>query len=360
MLQNLSTRAKLFLFPAILALLLGGIFFVYHIESNKARFFASMSRESSILLETFLRLRILRYQDQLQGNKDAEIIEAMDSLRKETESLASKLKIPENQARLKENLELFKQYTSYYHQRKQLRADTSIDQDTKKAKNTEITKAGTIVAAKMQENFEMTLKTAAENSSKQLIRVEIAIIVLFVVAFVIFVIFSLLLIRNILGSLSAIRDGLKSFFSFVGRESSEAKIITLNSKDEFGKMAIMINESIEKIQATIKQDTSAVEEVIHVVSEIRHGHLKQQLSITPSSPELRRLSGVLNEMLVVLRTRVADNLNELQGVLDSYSRMDFTTSIKEPHGGIECAVNFLGNEITKMLQSSLDAGKLMQ
>ncbi len=58
--------------------------------------------------------------------------------------------------------------------------------------------------------------------------------------------FAGLIVSSIIKSLEEVKAGLLSFFSFLNKESSSVKAINLNSQDEFGQMAKVINENIVK------------------------------------------------------------------------------------------------------------------
>ena len=63
-----------------------------------------------------------------------------------------------------------------------------------------------------------------------------------------------LITRNIVSSLNIFQNGLLSFFAFSNKESSNVELINLDGKDEFGQMAKVINQNIEKTQDLINQD----------------------------------------------------------------------------------------------------------
>ncbi|WP_277640322.1 HAMP domain-containing methyl-accepting chemotaxis protein [Wolinella succinogenes] len=170
-----------------------------------------------------------------------------------------------------------------------------------------------------------------------------------------------LIIRNITSSLTSIEEGLRSFFAFLSRESQEAKRITLNSSDEFGKMAGAINENVERIKTGILQDSKAVEETVVIANQVKSGHLSVRISTPPHNPQLNELQIVLNDMFKELNANVTHVLE----VLSVYSKNDFTKRAEKSKLEGEVAsliegVNYLGDEITKMLKDSLQAGERLE
>ena len=54
--------------------------------------------------------------------------------------------------------------------------------------------------------------------------------------------------KNIKNSLNKFKIGLTSFFEFLNKEKKEVSLVNINSKDEFGEMAIIVNNNINKIK----------------------------------------------------------------------------------------------------------------
>ncbi|MCX6076621.1 MAG: MCP four helix bundle domain-containing protein, partial [Campylobacterales bacterium] len=87
----------------------------------------------------------------------------------------------------------------------------------------------------------------------------------------------LITLNMIVSSLSSIQQGLNRFFSFLNRETEKTEFINLNSEDEFGQMAIVINENIERIQKGVEEDRKLIDETITVLGEFEQGDLCQRL-----------------------------------------------------------------------------------
>ncbi|WP_416863940.1 methyl-accepting chemotaxis protein, partial [Helicobacter ganmani] len=64
------------------------------------------------------------------------------------------------------------------------------------------------------------------------------------------------------------------------------------------------------------------------------------------------LKEVLNHMLDDLQTKIGSDTNEIARVFDSYTKLDFTTEVKDASGRVEVVTNTLGEEIRKMLSTS--------
>ncbi|WP_277640241.1 methyl-accepting chemotaxis protein [Wolinella succinogenes] len=183
-----------------------------------------------------------------------------------------------------------------------------------------------------------------------------------IAASAIFVCLLLLLItRHILHSLGAITEGFTFFFAFLRNEKSDVEAIKLNSKDEFGEMASMINEGIEHIKEGLIQDAKALKELLEVANRVKRGYFDLQISVMPNNPQLVELRGVLNDMLRGLYSQIMIVLEALQ----TFSKNDFTKRIES--GTIEGelllltqGVNRLGETISQMLRLSLQSGESLQ
>ncbi|MCG3713782.1 MCP four helix bundle domain-containing protein, partial [Aliarcobacter butzleri] len=86
------------------------------------------------------------------------------------------------------------------------------------------------------------------SNAKILLITIISIVILFSVVIAFFI------TNSIVISLKNLQDGLFSFFGYLNRESTKAEIINLDSKDEFGQMAKVVNENIVKTQKGIEED----------------------------------------------------------------------------------------------------------
>ena len=161
---------------------------------------------------------------------------------------------------------------------------------------------------------------------------------------------SYLIITDITGKLNNFKEGLVSFFAYLNRESSKVELINLDSKDEFGDMAKVVNQNIQKTQKGIEEDRKLIDETIAVLNEFEKGDLSQRLNLSVSNPALMELKNVLNMMANNLESNIANVLS----VLEQYSNYNYlskipTKDIKEHLLKLSTGVNTLGDSITQML-----------
>ncbi|MFW2581897.1 HAMP domain-containing methyl-accepting chemotaxis protein [Aliarcobacter butzleri] len=182
------------------------------------------------------------------------------------------------------------------------------------------------------------------NNIKSLVSI-ISIIILVICIFI-----AIILPRNINNLLNTFQDGLFSFFAYLNRESSKAELINLDSKDEFGQMAKVVNENIVKTQKGIEEDRKLIDETIAVLGEFEQGDLCQRLNLSVSNPALMQLKEVLNNMA----SNLENNIDNVLKVLEQYSNYNYLNKIdqkglKEHLLKLASGVNNLGDSITQML-----------
>ncbi|ULO02460.1 NIT sensor-containing MCP-domain signal transduction protein [Campylobacter sp. RM5004] len=194
------------------------------------------------------------------------------------------------------------------------------------------------------------LSKASENesNSKEAIILQI-IIAIFAQGINMFLAF--VISKNIINNLDLINKGLDSFFDFLKYKSDDVMKIKTNNKDEFGKMAKQINETVLELKENYKKDQTCIDEITKITNEIKLGKLDNDIFSEPYNPRIKALKGILKEMLGVLKTKIGKDINKIDGLLKEYANMKFVNNIKEPIGEIELSLNTLQKEIKNMLYS---------
>ena len=169
-----------------------------------------------------------------------------------------------------------------------------------------------------------------------------------------------LITRNIVSSLNIFQNGLLSFFAFSNKESSNVQLINLDGKDEFGKMAKVINQNIQKTQDLINQDNALIEDVKRVVNQVKSGNLNIKIEKSTINDELEELKSSFNEMLEVTKSNVCSDINKVLSVLDSFSKLDFRVKIDNDNGKVATGINNLSNIINHMLVENKSNGLTLE
>ncbi|QKF66633.1 Cache sensor-containing MCP-domain signal transduction protein [Arcobacter venerupis] len=149
-------------------------------------------------------------------------------------------------------------------------------------------------------------------------------------------------------NLTIIKDGLLNFFSYLNKESKNAQLIKINSTDEFGQMAEMINENIKKTENLIIQDNDLIEDVKSVVNEVKNGRFDKRIERNTENANLEELKNTFNEMLETTKNSVGYDINKIAQVLNNFVKLDFRGRIDDK-GNIAVGINNLANIITQML-----------
>ncbi|MGP1579729.1 MAG: methyl-accepting chemotaxis protein, partial [Wolinella sp.] len=169
------------------------------------------------------------------------------------------------------------------------------------------------------------------------------------------------IIRKSLSPIKTIQNALFLFFAYLNNSRERAERIHISSRDEFGTMAGAINENIDKIEAGLIKDHKVIEEAGQIVQKASEGELGHLISSDANNPQLQKLKELINNMLKDLK----NNIKNITSTLAIYSQNDFTLRIDAPElkGDVRelvDGVNHMGEEITHMLQTSLEAGNHMQ
>ncbi len=184
--------------------------------------------------------------------------------------------------------------------------------------------------------------------------INIVLVVLFIV--ILLTLISYFIIRDIVTKVNLLDKGLVDFFKFLNKESSSSKLISIDSNDEIGKMAKVINENIEKTQKLIIQDHELIEDVKRVVNEVKHGKLNQRIIKHTSNQSLEELKNTFNEMIENTSINVAEDINKIRRVLDSFAKLDFRDRVENDSGLVSKGLNNLAQIINDMLVENKSNG----
>ena len=202
----------------------------------------------------------------------------------------------------------------------------------------------TIVATANKSDY-----TAAINKSL------IETIVLAVVMIGIGTIVIFFIVRYFTNPINTIKLSLIAFFKFLNHESkTEPKPLDIKSRDEIGAMAEAININIERTKNALEKDEVLVEEALKVIKRAEEGYADSLIEIQGSNPQLNNLRDSVNNLLKLLATAIGKDLIEINRVFDSFVALDFRTQVANAQGRVEIVTNTLGEEIRKMLKTSLE------
>ncbi|UWY59681.1 methyl-accepting chemotaxis protein [Aliarcobacter butzleri] len=159
--------------------------------------------------------------------------------------------------------------------------------------------------------------------------------------------------KQINNSLMNFKEGLLKFFGYLNKESSNVELINLDTKDEFGEMAKVVNQNIERTQKVIEEDVALIEDAKVVMSRVNNGWYSQFIEKSTSNASLEEFKNNVNKMIDNTKNRFV-HVNE---VLSSYSNNNFIPVLKmeanDERGGVfetlVNGINTLQQTLTQML-----------
>jgi methyl-accepting chemotaxis protein len=360
MLNSFKTRTKLMFLPLlfILIIVISSFVFLHFNKVVKERIEISM--QTHILIEDVLKGRISVYQFLRTPNENnvLNVRENFKVLENNVLSLQQKLQLEENIQLSNDILGLIATYVKYFDEFALKRVDefnVGIKDESKEILSiiTNMVKTGSVLEEKLLQINEnaMNLKIeASENLNKILLLIA-------AISTIIFIVFSILFSNIIVNSLSKFQEGLLLFFKYINKEEEKAHLIHIDSEDEFGIMAKIVNQNIEKIQIGLQKDTQAVNEALNVVEKVISGHLNVKLTQDANNPQLKELSKALNAMIGGIKT----NVDSISIVLKEFSNYKFVNTVDPKNLEADMLdlinnVNFLTKEISDLLKQSLTVG----
>ena len=182
---------------------------------------------------------------------------------------------------------------------------------------------------------------------------RIIIIVTIFVSFLIILVLSYLIISDITGKINVLKTELLNFFSFLNREKSDVSLLEIHSKDEFGEMAIVINQNIVKTRDLINQDNLLIDDAKIVMSRVNNGWYSQFIEKSTPNTSLEEFKNNVNEMIKSTR----DRFIEVDNILEEYAKLNYIPTLtmkpNDEKGGVferlVVGINTLQDSITKML-----------
>ncbi|WP_334089629.1 methyl-accepting chemotaxis protein, partial [Helicobacter typhlonius] len=190
--------------------------------------------------------------------------------------------------------------------------------------------------------------------NKPIVTLQIALVIVGIVAVALVSLVMFIYIKSTIASrIRHISHTLFEFFDYLNHKIKVApEPLVIRGRDELGAMGEAINENIASTKNGLQQDSKAVEQSVATAKTIESGDLRARITETPHNPQLNELKEVLNHMLDDLQTKIGSDTNEIARVFDSYTKLDFTTEVKDASGRVEVVTNTLGEEIRKMLSTS--------
>ena len=175
---------------------------------------------------------------------------------------------------------------------------------------------------------------------------------------VLFILYATL--KRFIDNIIVVELGLIDFFDFLNRKTSSCDNININTKDEIGIMATMINTNIQSVSENIQKDNDLIENTVKIANALKKGHLKSRIKKSSNNAELNKLKDVINDML----DTVYKKINDIVTTVNFYAEYDYTkrvdiSSMSAQLKDLGADVNKVGEMTTKMLVKNKKNGLIL-
>ncbi|MFA9374911.1 MAG: methyl-accepting chemotaxis protein [Poseidonibacter sp.] len=359
MFRNVSTKKKLSLLPIsfIFIVIISICVFNYFSAESKKRVHTAI--QSDIFIKQVLNGRISVYQflRAPSEEKAGKVVTDFKELEKSVLELKPKLTEQESIGLANDILKLSETYISKFNEFAPLRiADYKNHIADENDRIKAIIKEMVQIGLDLEEDLEHMNENAVEMQLKAEELMNIVLLSIAVAAIIFFTLFSMLLSKQLIGSINNFQKGLLSFFAYVNKENTTVEMLDDSANDEFGMMAKTVNANIIKTKKTIDSDNVFLSEINEVVTKIKDGFLDKRLTHEAESQNLESLRGHINDMLLSLQLRVCTNINDITYALERYAKLDFTHRTMGCNSGVTVGLNNLADIINEMLVENKSNG----
>jgi len=285
----------------------------------------------------------------LKSNREEDAIRSkkeFDILKNQLVDIQKEIQNPQRIEQLKESMELISIYNKGVYE------IVEIIKERNNIVHNQLNKIGPNIA-KLAEDVKLSIKkdqdiigpaVAELNQSIVSTSLIIASIVLILV-----ILCGIIIPKQISSKINVFQEGVLGFFRFLNKESDVAKPINIDSTDEIGIMAKIVNDNIIKTKKLIEDDELLINDVKRVVELVNQGKIRQVISVSTTNESLEELKRIFNEMLDTISKKVDDDINTIEKALTSYQKLDFTHRLANPTGETSKGLNSLAEIINSML-----------
>ena len=357
---NVSTKTKLFLFPILFILIVIVSGFVYKSSMNYILERTMISVKTNGLVQELLKSRISVYQFMLDGTKEKEavVLSSFKGVENTTKELKESFQSDKNKKISDEIISDVNEYLKHFAMMASTKEATSSFETRDSTKNLMLRLVA--LAAELEDKINSLNIEVVESRNAAIASLTTTLSILAIVAVILFIIFSVLISNSIIKSLANFKDGLLGFFAFLNRKANDVKELDTSTKDEFGEMALLINQNINIVKSTISKDNDLIDEAKAVMIRVQNGWYSQLIEKTTPNQGLEEFKLALNQMINSTRARFI----HIDEILESYVKFDYRPVLElsdtDEEGGVlerlVRGINALQNAIATMLKESLKNG----
>ena len=201
------------------------------------------------------------------------------------------------------------------------------------------------------EESKQTLNEITQNS------INIIIISIIVGAIFIQIIIALIS-KNIVFSINHFQTGLLNFFSYLNRQSPKVDYIDINSEDEFGAMAKVVNENIKKSNEILLNEEQVLEQIEKMIQNIERGFFMYRIKLKCENQQIETIRNNINSLANNLQMKISSISNVLLDFGESHfeSRVPEDLDMVGTYGSLKSSTSLVGNNVSELLAMILTTG----
>ena len=359
--SNLKVKIKIYLLILIGIISLAVVVIPTINELNSTIDRVEKANEVNKINRRFADMRIqeknyaIRHDETSIKNHEKLYLETVDILN----LLEKRFKNPENLkslAQTKEKLESYKVNFEKFVDSEKNRSKTYVATPEEEVMINNAREVDTIV--------DLFRKIEDKQANEDINHLKTTLITISIIALLVLILFGTTIVNSIINALEAVQSGLRSFFSFLNKETNKVDKIQLDTTDEFGEMAKFINKNIELTEKTINDDNALIDEAKVVMQRVNNGWYSQYIEKSTPNKALGEFKNNVNDMIKNTKNRFL----EVGEILEEYATYDYTKTLQmkpnDEKGGVferfVVGINSLQKAVTNMLMESQTNGKYLE
>ena len=314
---------------------------------------AALEAAQSVRTLLLARLYTAKYLASNKVEHASRVDKEFTDLQRELEELRREIQNPKRRSQLAQAVRLIDTY------RTGVKSIVSIIKDRNVIINEKLNKIGPSIA-KLSEDVKLSIKKDQDTIGPIVADLNDNLLtvtpIIAVTVFILVILMAVIIPRTIASQIRLFQSGLLNFFNFLNKETKTVEPINIDSNDEIGIMAKVVNENIEKIRTGIVKDDEFVADVARFINHLKTGNMVASIDKESDTETLIELKKLLMELQNYLETTISKDITCLLVILDKYSKYDYTEKFENAHGKVAVGINRLGDAITKMLVENKSNG----
>jgi methyl-accepting chemotaxis protein len=182
-------------------------------------------------------------------------------------------------------------------------------------------------------------------------------LIIMIIVFLTTLLIPIYIARSITSSLHNFKIGLTSYFAFVRREQDNTQPIDIDSKDEFGLLAKMVNSNLESIQAELNNDSLCTDEAVSVLAQAESGYMNHRISSRTENPQIGTFIESINNLMDTFEERIGKDITK---VLEEISNGNLKARIENEYEGLFSELKESTNNIAQTIEDLFsESGKAL-